>query len=95
MNKKNGSKVALCFIVSALRFKPAMGRPEARTRFFGAQQLHGRNWVVEKVAEAEHGTDQNTGGSTTILEADQADADRFACSVNKISCEPVFKNLSK
>jgi len=42
-------------------------RPEARTWSLGAEELHGRNWVVEEVAEAEHGTDQNTRGSTAIL----------------------------
>lgn len=49
--------------------KPAVWGPEARTWSLGAEQLHGRNWVVEEVAEAEHGTNQNTRRSTTILKA--------------------------
>lgn len=44
-----------------------MWRPEARAWSLSAEQLHGRNGVIEEVAEAEHGTDQNTRESTTIL----------------------------
>lgn len=50
-----------------------MWRPEARTWSFGAEQLHGRNWIIEEVAEAEHGTDQNTWRSATILKTQNKD----------------------
>lgn len=46
---------------------PAMWRPETRTWPLGAEQLHGRDRVVEEVAEAEHGTDEDTWRSAAVL----------------------------
>lgn len=49
--------ILLFISVSFGGYKPAVGRPEARTWSLGAEQLHGWNRVVEEMAEAEHGTD--------------------------------------
>lgn len=46
---------------------PAMWRPETRTWPLGAEQLHGWDRVVEEVAEAEHGTDEDTWRSAAVL----------------------------
>lgn len=53
--------VELVSLRSPLRaHAPAMRRPETRTWPLGAEQLHGRDGVAEEVAEAEHGTDEDT-----------------------------------
>lgn len=48
-------------------FLPPVWGPQAWSRPLGVEQLHGRYRVSEKVAEAEHGTDQHTRRSSAIL----------------------------
>lgn len=78
-----------------------MWRPEARAWSLSAEQLHGRNGVIEEVAEAEHGTDQNTRESTTILKKKKkSDFKRYFKSLpnslqKKASCWDLFMFYSK
>lgn len=48
-------------------FVPPVWGPQAWSRSLCTEQLHGWYWVSEKVAEAEHGTDQHSRRTSAIL----------------------------
>lgn len=47
--------------------EPAVWGPEPGARSLCAEQLHGRDGVVEEVAKAKHGTNQNSWRSSAVL----------------------------
>lgn len=64
----NSSQKIFCLLLSDFELcLPPVWGPQPLSGSLGAKQLHGRYRVSEKVAEAEHGTDQHTRRTSAIL----------------------------
>lgn len=69
-------------------YVPAVWGPEPRAWSLCTEQLHGRDGVVEEVAEAKHGTNQNTRRSSAVLNTQDEENDECIYSN---SIHSVFK----